>query len=211
MRSFLLTVLCSLSSLHLFGQGLIIGAEVGAGGSFGILRQPVMRFPTPELEATVRGGAAVGIAAVMGYEIDNLSFSLRPGWLRQRLSVVRLVEGEPVADPRNYAIHRSVLSLPAYLRWSFGEQRLRPFVRAGGGFLVNLGGDYDPDRPVPRRVLSFVEVGAGVAFKGRQLGWQPALSVRHATDTLFGPGDDVSFFTWGQALLTLTVTGAGRR
>lgn len=208
MKPRLLLFLFFLLPLVLSAQQWRFGAEVATGHSWEIERLP---FRAAATEFTgVAGGVGVSLAAVLEYELGAFALSARPGILYQGTEVFRRFADDDGGMSVRRPVYEYGLLLPAYLRWSFGRQRTRPFLRLGGGLLVDLGGGTTDPLPAAAPVLPFAEVAVGLSVRTRRLALRPTLSVRNGTGELF-LGNRVGFAgqRWGYAAVGVVVIGAG--
>lgn len=207
-RSFLslFFLLFYLSQLH--AQEFVAGLSVALGSSWEIERLPLNAIPKESVGVT--GGEGYEISAVLGYRIDRLLLSTRPAYLRQRTSAFRRFGDDGVTNFRE-KIYPSAILLPLRVDLSFGNQRIRPSLGIGGGFLIGMGKLESSIIPVPEPVLPYVEVVVGVEIQVKNLKLRPEFTVRNGTGELFNPGrsavnHEFGGQRWGYAAVGLVIT-----
>lgn len=205
-RATLFTLLLLLVvSTSLSAQRLLLGAEAGVGRSWEIEQLPLRALPTEAFG--VSGGYGVSLSAVVGYELGNLALSMHPGLIIQGTTAYVAAADDGGPDVRAGVQARGLL-LPIYLSWRIGEQRRQPFVRAGGGLLIDLKPHQATPIPQLEPTQPFLELTVGLHLPAGRLRWSPALSLRNGTGEMFRSVDGTLHGQrWGYVALGVTVTG----
>jgi hypothetical protein len=195
-------------SHQLHSQEFVTGLSVAVGSSWEIERLPLNAAPKESVG--VMGGQGYEISAVLGYRIDQLMLSTRPSYLGQRTNAFWQL-GDDGGTSFREKIYPSSILLPMRMDLSFGNQRMRPLLGLGGGFLISIDRSVSMIGPVPEPVLPYVEVAVGVEIKLKNLRLFPEFTVRNGTGELFSPGrneanNDFGGQRWGYAAVGLVIT-----
>lgn len=156
------------------------------------------------------GGKGYEISALLGYRIDRLMLSIRPAFLRQQTSAFRQLDDDGGMNFRK-GIYPSAFLLPLRADLNFGNQKLRPALGVGGGFLISPQDQLATVSPVPEPVLPYIEVMVGIEIDLKRLTLRPEFTVRNGTGELFSPGrsnanQDFGGQRWGYAAIGLVVS-----
>ncbi|TXF87747.1 hypothetical protein FUA23_17605 [Neolewinella aurantiaca] len=184
------------------------GLTVAVGTSWEVERLPLN--VRPEESTGVMGGEGYELSLLLGYRIDQLTLSLRPGYIRQSTSSFRHFDNDGGVRFKEKVFPDAFL-LPVRATLNFGKQRLQPSVGLGGGFLIRVGKMESSLAPVPEQVLPYLEVVVGVEVELKSLKFRPEFTVRNGTGELFSPGKsdinrDFGGQRWAYAALGIVVT-----
>ncbi|MEO0733418.1 MAG: hypothetical protein AAFZ52_11325 [Bacteroidota bacterium] len=180
-RRLLLCFCCLLFFLPLAAQRTVFGVGLAVGTSW-----EIDHFSRQIPEAGVDGGFGYGIKAIIGYELGNFQFALRPQLLRQNTRAF-IIPKDDVPNGADERIYRTAILLPVRVDYRFGRQRFRPLLGVGGGFLLDAARD-PMARLRPEPILPFIEVAVGVEWRTGKLAWRPEVTVRNGTGELFALG-----------------------
>lgn len=208
MRTLIYSSFLCLISTILPAQEFITGITLSAGGSWEIERLPYTVRET--LDTDVQGGFGKGISLLLGYRLNHTTISVRPGFLAQQLEA-SLVSGDDGAVSFKERFYHKTVLIPLRVDHTFGEQRFRPQLGLGVGFLINLGNARPEARLQAEPILPYLEVFVGVTCRLKSLRLTPGLIIRNSTGELFraGGGMDNARFPgqrWGYAAFGITVS-----
>jgi hypothetical protein len=130
--------------------------------------------------------------------------------MSQKTAVYRLMGDDGTMNFREQ-IYPIAMLLPLRLEITFGEQRFRPLLCLGGGFLLDLARQERELGPQPAAVLPFLEVAVGVDIRLRKWHLRPEVNIRNGTGELFRAGlnpSDQAFGRqrWGYASIGVVVS-----
>lgn len=163
-------------------QELVTGVGFAAGRSWELYR-PVVETKPARL-AGVAGGTGFEINGLIGYRVDQAMISFRPGLLLQQTTAFGMIREDAGMSFRR-KVYPAALSLPLSASLYFGQQRFRPVLSVGGGFLVALTSSF-PRRGVrPEPVLPYLDVSVGLDFAAGAVRLRPEFSVRNGTGEMF--------------------------
>jgi hypothetical protein len=204
---FFFQLLWLFSSL-LSAQEMVVGGGLAFGSGWEIERLP---FNLPATENTgVTGGNGYELYGYIGYRIDRFTVGIRPSLMSQQTTAFRLV-GDDGAMSFREQIYPIAILLPLRVEVTFGEQRFRPLLGLGGGFLFDLTNKERELGPHPAAVLPFLEVAVGVDIRLRKWHLRPEINIRNGTGELFHAGRnpmDQAFGgqRWGYASIGVVVS-----
>lgn len=189
-------------------QELVTGVGFAAGRSWELYR-PVVETDPSRL-AGVAGGSGFEVSGLIGYRVDQAMISFRPGLLLQQTTAYRMIQDDAGLSFRR-KVYPAALSLPLSASLFFGQQRFRPVLRVGGGFLVALTSSF-PRRGVrPEPVLPYLDVSVGIDFAVGTVRLRPEFSVRNGTGEMFRNitreiDAGLARQRWGYACLGVVIT-----
>jgi hypothetical protein len=192
----------------LTAQEFVVGLSLGAGKSWEVERFPPDQLPDPN--DAIIGGSGFELGVVLGYRLDNFLFSSRPTLMLQNTAAqLRPTDGMPLGSRES--IYPAAVLLPLRLDYTFGEQRVRPSLGLGGGFLVNVARDDLRSGLVPEPALPFVEVSVGVEYAWNGFRIRPEIHVRNSTGPIFSGGESainerLQYHRWGYAAIGVVIT-----
>ena len=208
LREGLLCLLFSLLLSPLMAQEFVAGLSLGVGTSWEVERFPPDQLPDP-MDAIV-GGSGFELGTVIGYRLDNLLLSTRPTLMLQNTAAqLRSTDGMPLGSRES--IYPVAMLLPLRVDYAFGEQRFRPSLGLGGGFLINIAQDDLRSGLVPEPVLPYLEVSVGVEYAWSGFRIRPEIHVRNSTGPIFSGGESavnerLQYHRWGYAAIGIVIT-----
>ncbi|WP_157471986.1 hypothetical protein [Neolewinella persica] len=192
----------------LSAQELVVGGGLALGSGWEIERLPLNAPPTDN--TGVAGDNGYELYGFIGYRIDRFTLGIRPSLMSQQTTVYRLM-GDDGAMSFREKIYPIAMLLPIRVEITFGEQRFRPLLGLGAGFLLDLNNNDQETGPQPAPVLPFLEVAVGVDIRLQQWHLRPEINIRNGTGELFHAGRNPSdrIFggqRWGYASIGVVVS-----
>jgi len=173
---------------------MVVGGGLAFGSGWEIERLP---FNAPASDNTgVAGDNGYELYGFIGYRIDRFTVGVRPSLLSQQTAAYRLV-GDDGAMSFREEIYPIAMLLPLRVEVTFGEQRFRPLLGLGGGFLLDLTNKERELGPQPADVLPFLEVAVGVDIRLRKWHLRPEVNIRNGTGELFNTGSSLQNQVFG--------------
>jgi hypothetical protein len=172
-------------SSYLSAQELVVGGGFAVGVGWEIERLPINAPPTEN--TGIAGDQGYELYGLIGYRIDRFTLGIRPSFLVQQTTAYRLMGDDGTMSFREQ-VYPIAMLLPLRMEITFGEQRFRPLLGLGGGFLLDLNDNDGRLGPQPAGVLPFVEVAVGVDVRLRKWHLRPEVNIRNGTGELFHAG-----------------------
>ncbi|MTB49531.1 hypothetical protein [Lewinella sp. W8] len=194
--------------LPLSAQEFVAGLSLGVGRSWEVERFPPNQFPDPN--DAIIGGSGFELGTVIGYRLDNFLISGRPTLMLQNTAAqLRPSDGMPLGSRES--IYPVAALLPLRVDYTFGEQRFRPSLGLGGGFLINVAREELRSGLVPEPVLPYLEVSVGVEYAWSGFRIRPEIHVRNSTGPIFSGGESainerLQYHRWGYVAIGIVVT-----
>ncbi|MEL7160447.1 MAG: hypothetical protein AAFN92_06800 [Bacteroidota bacterium] len=161
-------------------------------------------------DGLVQTGHGYTAGGLLGYELGDWLFTLRPAYRRQNLRAIIPPRDEVPAGVESL-IYRNTVSLSLRTNYFFGRQRFRPVLGFGAGFLLDLTQDMGVSALRPEPVLPYLEISAGVEGSFAGLRWRPEVVLYHGVGEIFAasrglynhllPGKRLAFVSFGVVVI----------